>query len=175
MGKRVTIKGADFSANGMESVVWYDVNNTVYSGALGTGSNTNATTFAGAELSASLGKPINYLRCTMQNSVNGRPAVGSTFAVAIISYGDAVSAITPIKTFTITQEDRTNGYVYIQLDAPVVITNPSTTLGVGIVGGTGYTPVGYQSGGVCLRGTSWNQPTITEQALTIAMSYGYKS
>jgi len=130
MGKKIIIKDADFSANGFKGDVTYWQGNTPLQGKSMSTINASIRTVAiGLKLGEALNKPINCIKLAVTNAFLGR-----TFSIFKASVGDSVdSPFVSLKDFTVTSEDVIKGYVEVQLNESVTITNDEETIMVGVL------------------------------------------
>lgn len=179
MGKKIIIKGADFSVNGFKGEPSYWQGNTKLAGvSLNSVSGTVKTVAIGLQLNEALNKPINCVKVAVNNSF-----LGKTFSVFRASLGDSVDTpFTSLADFTVTADDVTNGYAVVVLNETVTITSTTETLMVGVLNNTAGDSVSilplYQveSGGnhsyFQVRGTQTIITKVSGDVARWVMSYG---
>jgi len=173
MGKKLIILGADFSADSITEEIWYQTENTVWTGNLGNGGTANRFSYAGAMLkSETLGKPINLVRMDFNKT---KVTNGNVFTLGVVTLNGNINDVEPLISFSLTTEDKAAGYVTVKLPSPVIITSQDQTIAVGL-DGKNYMPISYTevSEPESLRGTSWGTSGVVMQATyRIAMSFGF--
>ena len=151
MGKRLIIKGADFSDNAIPieyETDWYLNNTTVdrESISFNPAYVAGATAFWGAyATTAAVGKTINIVRLELKSI--SQQTLPLTMSLCKVKVGDTTATdFTVIKNFTITSDDVAAGYKEIEIDdttlasvnetiAPCLIDNSTTV----------YSPIGMIS------------------------------
>lgn len=142
MGKKIIVKGADFSANGFvgSMAIWQQTTTNIEE--LFYATSSQPVIGCGLFLNEALNKPINAIKIP----VYGNSVVGGSFSIFKATKNEPLSSeFISLKDFTITSEDSANGYKIIVLDNPVTITNANETLMIGKLNNTGNNalPVPY--------------------------------
>lgn len=167
MGKRLVIKGADFSANGMYEplIDWYN------NGAKYSPTAMMSNTLAGVGLVMS-GKTINTLRFYLYDTSG---LLGKTVKVYLATSGGTYTGSEPaITTYTITQEDIANGYVTISWSSAVTVGDNQAIMVVSDVALVGYA-IGSSEDRIPYIRTDGSLATQleTQNSVYICMEYGY--
>ena len=168
MGKRLVIKGADFSANGIyEPIInWYN-NALLYpSGQYGVPSISGVGLLIPS-------KPINCLKFYFPTELTADSAIGSVIKVYKGTNGATYTGSeTAIITYTITDKDFSNGYVKIAWETPIILGENEAIMAV-----SGELPLVSYNGGIAeniipyLR-CSGTTTIVKQTSVFVNMQYG---
>lgn len=133
MGKKLIIKGTDFSQNALNVLTWQYEGNSLTNKAFGIGpSSMQSNNFwgYGPKLNSAV-SGINYVKLiTNSNSVTRNYNIGKNYVLIKLKVGSEVSTNDIITTFSFTSEDIEQGYKIIQI-SPVSL-NEDETIAFGI-------------------------------------------
>ena len=136
MGKKLIIRGADFSTNGLaDNPLWYNVvSSTTVTRSQAGGSIVNIGVGGYLPDCNALNKPINLIRVYLTYGIS----TSITFSVFKMSTDDLYTkTFESIKNFTVTSTELSRGYKDILLDEPITISASKETLAVGILNNSG--------------------------------------
>lgn len=128
MGKRLIIRGADFSENGIAPVkTWIQTSDVTDGASL---SDSGKMAALGLVLSSALNQNINLIRLRFRDTYD---FTGKTYSLLMVESGVTTQNSTPqiIQDFTISAEENASGIKEIILDQPVKITSNTKTIAVG--------------------------------------------